>query len=31
LPVSGLQDVLQSFRQLGGGGMTEGWLSIEVM
>jgi hypothetical protein len=31
LPVHGLQDIVDSFRQLGGSQLTEGWLSIEVM
>jgi hypothetical protein len=30
LPVHGLQDIVGNFRQLGGGQLTEGWLSIEV-
>jgi hypothetical protein len=31
LPVKGLQDIIGSFRQLGGSPLTERWLSIEVM
>jgi hypothetical protein len=31
LPVHGLQDIVGSFRQLGNGQITEGWLPIEVM
>jgi hypothetical protein len=31
LPVSSLQDIIGNFRQLGGGPLTEKWLSIEVM
>ena len=31
LPVANLQGVIQRFRQLGGGAMTERWLSIEVL
>ncbi len=31
LPVSSLQDIINSFHQLGGSQLTEGWLSIEVM
>jgi curli biogenesis system outer membrane secretion channel CsgG len=31
LPVHGLQDIVGSFRKLGGGQLTEGWISIEVM
>jgi curli biogenesis system outer membrane secretion channel CsgG len=31
LPVTSLQDVITSFRRLGGGPLTEKWLSIEVM
>jgi curli biogenesis system outer membrane secretion channel CsgG len=31
LPVRSLQDIVGSFRQLGGSQLTEGWLSIEVM
>jgi curli biogenesis system outer membrane secretion channel CsgG len=31
LPVHGLKDIVDSFRRLGGGKFTEGWLSIEVM
>lgn len=31
LPMTNLQDVISNFRQLGGGPLTEKWLSIEVM
>jgi curli biogenesis system outer membrane secretion channel CsgG len=31
LPVANLQGIISAFRQLGGGAMTEKWLSIEVM
>jgi hypothetical protein len=31
LPVASLQDMISNFRQLGGGPLTEKWLSIEVM
>ncbi len=31
LPVTGLQDIISAFHQLGRGPMTEKWLSIEVM
>ena len=31
LPVTSLQDVINNFRQLGGGSLAEKWLSIEVM
>jgi hypothetical protein len=31
LPVSNLQDIIDNFRQLGGGPLAEKWLSIEVM
>jgi hypothetical protein len=31
LPVRGLQDIVGSFRKLGGSQLTEGWISIEVM
>lgn len=31
LPVHGLRDIVDSFRRLGDGKFTEGWLSIEVM
>ena len=31
LPVTSLQEIINNFRQLGGGPLTEKWLSIEVM